>query len=98
MPPAGFLCQAGGAPQGHLLRSAGKARNIFLQVVYFFRSCFYNAVMLIFEYKCDECLSVFECSNGVGSVACVSCGSSDVKRVDSMLFSPKKDFCPRERS
>ncbi len=89
MPPAGPLGQAGGAE---------KARTIFLQVVYFFRSCFYNTVMLIFEYKCDECLSVFECSNSIDSVACLSCGGNKVSRTNSMLFSPKKDFCPRERS
>ncbi len=69
-----------------------------LQVVYFFRSCFYNAVVLILEYKCRGCLSVFESSGNVGSAVCVMCGGADVKRTDSMFFSPKKDFCPREHS
>jgi putative FmdB family regulatory protein len=55
--------------------------------------------MPIFEYKCKSCLSVFEYFVEAGledKVSCISCGSFDFVRTDSVSFYPKKIFCPHE--
>ncbi len=58
----------------------------------------FTLFMPILEYKCDDCSSVFECffslSDGF-SLKCVSCNSSRVQRVKSMIFTPNKNFCPK---
>ena len=51
--------------------------------------------MPIFQYKCDNCLSVFEHyakSADDKSVSCVSCGSKGFKRVRESVF-VKMDGC-----
>ncbi len=53
--------------------------------------------MLIFEYQCRSCSSIFEFMNGLSVTKCMSCESSDVERVTSMIFIPNKKFCPKEK-
>jgi putative FmdB family regulatory protein len=53
--------------------------------------------MLIFEYQCESCSSVFELMNGTSLAKCMSCDSSDVKRVKSTIFAPNKNFCPKKK-
>lgn len=55
--------------------------------------------MAIFQYKCTDCLSVFDHlldkSNHLPS--CVSCSSLSVERNFDTAFFPNKLFCPHER-
>lgn len=58
--------------------------------------------MLIFEYQCADCMSVFEHlfsgKVNVEDVACISCGSSDINRLKKVLLSPNKNFCPKKKT
>lgn len=56
--------------------------------------------MPIFQYKCEDCSSVFEqlvTSLLNLELGCVSCGSSEVLRADSTYFYPNKVFCPHTK-
>lgn len=43
-----------------------------------------------------SCSSIFEFVNGSSVIKCVECESSDVERVKSMIFTPNKNFCPKD--
>ena len=53
--------------------------------------------MLIFEYQCRSCSAIFEFINGISTAKCVGCESSDVERVKYMIFTPSKNFCPKDK-
>lgn len=56
--------------------------------------------MPIFQYKCENCASVFEylmTTSLTKHLACMSCGSSNVSRLDSTYFYPNKIFCPHDK-
>lgn len=56
--------------------------------------------MLVLQYKCGDCASLFECLYGAlkgAEVTCISCGSSDVERSDEVPFYPNKTFCPHDK-
>lgn len=55
--------------------------------------------MPVFEYKCEDCLSVFEHFFSVSNsdVRCVFCKSSRVSRVMESNFFPKKLFCIHDK-
>ncbi len=53
--------------------------------------------MLIFQYKCEDCSSIFEHLAATLfklDLACVACGSQDILRADDVCFYPNKVFCP----
>jgi len=56
--------------------------------------------MPIFQYKCNDCSSVFEqliSSLGQMHIDCISCASTDVLRADQPYFYPNKTFCPHDK-
>ncbi|MBD3341668.1 MAG: hypothetical protein GF353_21365 [Candidatus Lokiarchaeota archaeon] len=55
--------------------------------------------MPIFEYKCRKCSSVFEhIFSKEDKLFCLFCGSVDVVRSNTVIFGPKKEYCPKEES
>jgi len=55
--------------------------------------------MIIFQYKCSDCLSIFEAANFTGglAVSCVNCNSKRTEKNNSINFSPKKTYCPHNK-
>jgi len=53
--------------------------------------------MLIFEYQCRDCFSVFEHQLSE-KICCVSCGKQNTDRIDATFFAPHKEFCPHIRN
>lgn len=57
----------------------------------------YNLLMIILQYKCNECSSLFEYLYGAmenNEVNCIKCGSHRVERADEVPFYANKNFCP----
>jgi len=52
--------------------------------------------MLIFEYSCRDCNSIFKALSASNSV-CMNCDGKDVDRVFDIFFKPNKGFCPKEK-
>lgn len=57
--------------------------------------------MPILQFKCHDCLSVFEYLFNALSrqedLSCVSCGGNHFSRLDETCFYPNKAFCPRDK-
>lgn len=56
--------------------------------------------MPILQYRCRGCAAVFEYLSALPTevnVDCVSCGGSDISRMDGTFFYPNKTFCPHDK-
>lgn len=52
--------------------------------------------MIIFEFSCSDCNSIFKSSLNA-DVLCMNCGGGSVERVFKVFFTPNKEFCPKEK-
>ena len=55
--------------------------------------------MPVFQFKCENCSSIFEhlvfLKHPI-DVTCITCGGDKISRIENTFFSPNKLFCPRE--
>ncbi len=54
--------------------------------------------MLIFEYKCQNCLSIFDHAilNGE-KPTCINCKSENLKKNIDLIYKPNKVFCMKNK-
>lgn len=58
-------------------------------------------IMAIFQFKCDSCSAIFEhliSASNSSDIDCISCGASEISRVDRTYFYPNKVFCPHDKT
>ncbi len=57
--------------------------------------------MPIFEFKCNNCFTIFEefvFKDNCENIKCFSCGGVLLERPVKTSFSPHKAFCPKKRN
>ena len=53
--------------------------------------------MIIFEYKCQNCLCVFDHAVLSEKTACINCKSQNLKRNNDLIYKPNKVFCMKNK-